>query len=105
MSESNFYDVTVHAAALAELIEQEQYENAMFASEKLAKSIRRLSRSELLALSAEEQRYLYELAAWLTDEEGAMDKRSRQLIDVIAPFNQKSGLKINNKYQGKKTHG
>lgn len=105
MPESNFNDITVHATTLAELIEQEQYDTAVLAFDKLAKSIRRLSQAELLTLDAEQQQYLYELAKWLTDEEGAMDKRSRQLIEVIAPFNQKSGLKTNNKYQGKKTHG
>ncbi|MBD3585349.1 hypothetical protein HHX48_06365 [Salinimonas sp. HHU 13199] len=105
MPNNNFNDVTLHAAALAELIEQEQYDDAVSVADKLAASIRQLSQSELMALSAEQQRYLYELAAWLTDEEGAMNKRSRQLIDVIAPFNKKSELKTNNKYQGKNTHG
>ena len=105
MSDNTFDDVAVHAAALADLIEQEDYDSAINELALLSVLIRRLSHAELSDLDNDKQQYLFRLAQWLADEDGMMDKRSRQLIDIIAPFNQKSGLKANKKYQGKRSDG
>ncbi len=42
--------------------------------------------------------FLRELAHWLTDQDGIMQERSKNLINIIAPLNERSVLNHRNKY-------
>ena len=56
------------------------------------------SDAALLNLDDEQIGFLRELAHWLTDQDGIMQERSKNLINIIAPLNERSVLNHRNKY-------
>lgn len=84
--------------SLSALIEKENYAEANEVADELDAALRDLSQDDLVSLSEDDRTYLYRVAQWLTDEDSQMKKRSKILVDVIAPFNKKSALKSGKHY-------
>lgn len=84
--------------SLSALIEKENYAEANEVADELDAALRELSQEVLISLSEDDRTYLYRVAQWLTDEDSQMKKRSKILVDVIAPFNKKSALKSGKHY-------
>ena len=84
--------------SLSALIEKENYADANEVADELDAALRALSQDDLLSLNEADRNYLYQVAQWLTDKDNQMKKRSKILVDVIAPFNKKSALKSGKHY-------
>lgn len=92
---SSVYDLSVK---LANCIGTEEYGKATQTADLLDKEIRKLNRTALLDLSGDQITFLHDLARWLTDQDGALRERSKNLIDIIAPLNGHSHLNHRKKY-------
>ena len=92
---SSVYDLSVK---LANYIGAEEYDKATQTADFLDKEIRKLDRAALLNLSGDQITFLHDLARWLTDQDGTLRERSKNLIDIIAPLNDHSLLKHRKKY-------
>ncbi len=92
---STVYDLSVR---LANCIGAEEYDKATQTADFLDKEIRKLDRAALLDLSGDQITFLHSLARWLTDQDGTLRERSKNLIDIIAPLNDHSLLNHRKKY-------
>ena len=92
---STVYDLSVR---LANCIGAEEYDKAIQTADFLDKEIRKLDRAALLDLGNEQIIFLRDLARWLTDQDGTLRERSKDLIDIIAPLNDHSMLNHRKKY-------
>ena len=92
---SSVYDLSVK---LANYIGAEEYDKATQTADFLDKEIRKLDRAALLDLGNEQIIFLRDLARWLTDQDGTLRERSKDLIDIIAPLNDHSLLNQRKKY-------
>lgn len=92
---SSVYDLSVE---LANCISIEEYEKATQIALLLDEKVRGLDRSVLLDLSDDKISFLQDLVRWLSDQDGTLRKRSKELIDIIAPLNERSMLNHRNKY-------
>ena len=98
MNDQIIDSIKLHAQELSELIQAERYIEAQKVQLELDKAIRTLDRQLLGELSMDERKYLVNLAHWLSDEDRNFEKRSKQLIDAISPFNQNSTLNSTKRY-------
>lgn len=89
------------ANILNALIQQERYEDAAKELEKLDACIRKLTFENLQNCNQKQKKYLHELANWLVDCEGDMQRKSQQLVDAVAPFSKKLPAKFGKHYQDK----
>ncbi|HCV05800.1 MAG TPA: hypothetical protein DG048_24485 [Pseudoalteromonas sp.] len=92
---SSIYDLSVK---LANCIGAEEFDKATQIADLLDKEIRKLNRTALLDLSGEQIAFLHDLARWLTDQDGALLERSKNLMDIIAPLNERSMLNHRKRY-------
>ncbi|CAI3940695.1 hypothetical protein [Alteromonas macleodii] len=92
---SSVYDLSVK---LANCISEEKYDDAKQKADLLDEQVRQFDRAALLNLDDEQIGFLRELAHWLTDQDGIMQERSKNLINIIAPLNERSVLNHRNKY-------
>ncbi len=92
---SSVYDLSVK---LANCIGAEEYDKATQIADLLDKEIRKLDRAALLDLSGHQVTFLHNLAQWLTDQDGVLRERSKNLIDIIAPLNDHSRSNYRKKY-------
>ncbi len=92
---TKIYNLSVE---LASCISDEEYEKAKQKAYLLDKQIRQLDRIALLDLNSEQIAFLHDLAHWLTDQDGMLHERSKNLIDIIAPLNDRSLLNNRNRY-------
>lgn len=105
MAEHAFELVKNRAEELSGLIDGELYADAAKKLAQLDTAIRTLTSADIAQLSQEEQRFLFQLAEWLTDHDLTLHQRKRQLMDAIAPLNANSALKPTRQYQGKSSNG
>jgi len=89
------YDLSVK---LANCIGAEEYDKATQTADLLDKEIRKLDRAAMLDLSGDQITFLHSLARWLTDQDGTLRERSKNLIDIIAPLNEHTLLNQRKKY-------
>lgn len=92
---SSVYDLSVE---LANCIGAEEYDKATQTAGLLDREIRKLDRAALLDLGDDQIAFLQDLARWLTDQDGTLRERSKNLIDIIAPLNDHSLLNHRKKY-------
>ena len=89
------------ASTLNALIQQERYDDAAKELVKLDACIRKLTLENLQKCNQEQKKYLHDLANWLVDCEGDMQRKSQQLVDAVAPFTKKLPAKLGKHYQDK----
>ena len=98
MSNNILFSVYDLSVKLANCIGAEEYDKATQTADLLDKEIRKLDRAALLDLSGDQITFLHSLARWLTDQDGTLRERSKNLIDIIAPLNDHSRSNYRKKY-------
>ncbi|MDW5283613.1 hypothetical protein R6Y90_01365 [Alteromonas macleodii] len=98
MSNNILFSVYDLSVKLANCIGAEEYDKATQTADLLDKEIRKLDRAAMLDLSGDQITFLHSLARWLTDQDGTLRERSKNLIDIIAPLNEHTLLNQRKKY-------